>query len=463
MDSLKWGLTAATPTGSRASLLRDTLFPAADARRTLAPALVVVGYVLVAAAGFSVDLWWSGAGITSRVWAEDGAVFLSSAYRTPYFVALVTPYAGYLQAAPRSLATVTTAFPLCDAAWVLAASAAAVRVGVSLFVFRASRGHLRSTWVRAMLAAAVVLLPVGGLEVLDNIANLHWFLTFAAFWAVLWRPSRWWDCTIAAAIVVMAVGSDPLTALLVPLVALRAISMRRWRDQIVTVCFALAGTFQAWAVLRGTRPPHETFSAAAVAKLFGTRVVVGTLAGYWHTVALWRHWHYAAVGVGAVALLAIISPALQVGGQRRWLAICAVTGSAIAFVACFAEPAVAPHLRVDVVSSLSRYDVLASLLMLSAVAAGLDALRSPADVVVRSLVCAVFLSALPVDLVGSSQLWTHLEATVPTWHTAVATARLDCQLQAAQRARSGSRSDDVWVPEMPEGWRVRLPCSALDR
>jgi hypothetical protein len=38
-----------------------------------------------------------------------------------------------------------------------------------------------------MLASAVVLLPVGGLEVLDNIANLHWFFTFAAFWALLRR------------------------------------------------------------------------------------------------------------------------------------------------------------------------------------------------------------------------------------------------------------------------------------
>jgi hypothetical protein len=188
--------------------------------------------------------------------------------------------------------------------------------------------------------------------------------------------------------------------------------------------------------------------------------LVGALTGYWHTVALWRHLHYASVALGAVAVVALISPALRVSGSRRWLAIWAAGGSALAFAACFAEPAVVPHLQLDVLSSLTRYDVLASLLILTAVAAGLDALRWPANLAVCGLVGVVFLSALPVDLVGSAQLWTHLESTVPSWHTAVATAQFACQQQIAER---GSGTGEVWVLEMPEGWRVRLPCSAVDR
>src|SRR5450432_1480330 len=167
---------------ARVAFVRDALFPATETRRPPKPAAVVVGYVVAATAGFAVDLWWSGSGITSRVWAEDGAVFLSTAYRLHYFAAVATPYAGYLQVVPRSLAALASIFPASDAAWVLAASAAAARAAVSLFVFRASSGHLRSTSVRGMLTVAVVVLPVGGYEVLDNIANLHWFLTFAAFW-----------------------------------------------------------------------------------------------------------------------------------------------------------------------------------------------------------------------------------------------------------------------------------------
>ena len=447
--------TVPSAVAARIAFVRDALFPATDTRRRWNPTVVAVGYVLAAIAGFSIDLWWSGSGITSRVWAEDGTVFLSTAYRTRYVAGLASPYAGYLQVLPRSVAAFTTAFPVRDAAWLLAASAAAVRVAVSLFVFRASSGHLRSTSVRVMLASSVVLLPVGGLEVLNNIANLHWFLTFAAFWAVLWRPTRRWECGLAAVVVMVAVDSDPLTALLLPIVVLRAIALRRWRDQLVTMFFAAAGVLQTWAVLSGTRPTHETFSASAVARLFGVRVLVGALAGYWHTVALWRHLHYAAIALGAIAVVALISPALRLGGSRRWLAIWAGVGSALAFVACFAEPAVVPHLKVDVVSDLTRYDVLASLLMLTAIAAGLDALRWPANLVVRCVVGVVFAAALPVDLVGSAQLWAHLESTAPSWHTAIVNARLECQ--------AGDAPGDVWVLEEPEGWRVRLPCTAIDR
>ena len=440
---------------ARTAYVRDALFPETQTQRTRDPRVVFPVYLLAALAGFSIDLWWSGPGITSRVWAEDGTVFLSAAYRTRYFAGLASPYAGYLQVLPRSLAALTTAFSVRDAAWVLAASAAAVRAAVSLFVFRASSGHLRSTSVRAMLASSVVLLPVGGLEVLDNIANLHWFMTFAAFWAVLWRPARRVECALAAVVVLVAVGSDPLTALLLPIVVLRVLTLHRWRDQLVSLCFAAAGAVQTWAVLSGTRPVHETFGAPAVARLFGVRILVGALAGYWHTVALWRHLHYAAIAMGAGAVLALIIPAVRLGGSRRWLAIWAGVGSALAFVSCFAEPAVVPHVKVDVVSSLTRYDVLASLLMLTAIAAGLDALRWPADLAVRCVVGAVFLAALPVDLVGSAQLWAHLESTAPSWHTAIVNARLECQ--------AGNASGDVWVLEEPAGWRVRLPCAAIER
>jgi hypothetical protein len=454
--SVRWYASAAPASYrqavvARVAFVRDALFPATKPQRRRNPACVVVAYLAAAIAGFAIDLWWSGSGITSRVWAEDGTIFLSAAYRTPFFPALVTPYAGYLQVVPRSVAAFTTAFPLRDAAWVLAASAAAARAAIALFVFRASSGHLRSTWVRAMLAASVVLLPVGGLEVLDNIANLHWFFTFAAFWAVLWRPARWSECALAALVMVLAVGSDPLTALLLPLVVLRAICLRSWRDQLVTMCFAVAGAAQTWAVLSGRRPTHETFSAPTIARLFGVRVMVGSLAGFWHTVALWHHLHYAAIVLGAVAVLALTAPALRAGGSRRWLAIWAGGGSALAFFACFAEPAVVPHLKLDVVGSLTRYDVLASLLMLTAIAAGLDALQWPANLAVRTIVGAVFLWALPVDLVGSAQLWAHLESTVPSWPTAITNARLDCEGQGG--------TGDVWVLEMPQGWRVQLPCA----
>jgi hypothetical protein len=261
--------------------------------------------------------------------------------------------------------------------------------------------------------------------------------------------------------VVAAVDSDPTTVLLVPLVLLRAITFRSWRDQLVTACFAIAGGVQTWVVVHHARPQHERVSAATAAKLFGVRVTIGTLAGYWHTVALWRHWHYAAVVLGSLVLGLLIWPAVRDAGPRRWLASCGVAGSVLTFLACFAEPAVPPHTRLDAVSSLTRYDVLASLMMLTAVAAGLDSLRRPSGVAVRALVAAVFLAALPVDLLGSSQLWGNVERTVPTWQSAVASARRNCEAQESQQLPASINLGEVWVPESPEGWRVELPCSVL--
>ncbi|HEY5050066.1 MAG TPA: hypothetical protein VII50_04135, partial [Acidothermaceae bacterium] len=104
--------TFAGEVAARVAFVRDALFPATEARRARNPILVAACYLLAAVAGFTVDLWWSGSGITSRVWAEDGTIFLSTAYRMPYLSALAHPYAGYLQVLPRSLAAFTTAFPV---------------------------------------------------------------------------------------------------------------------------------------------------------------------------------------------------------------------------------------------------------------------------------------------------------------------------------------------------------------
>jgi hypothetical protein len=68
-----------------------------EAHRGRNTILVVVGYALAAVVGFGVDMWWSGSAFTSRVWAEDGTIFLSTAYRAPFLSALASPYAGYLQ------------------------------------------------------------------------------------------------------------------------------------------------------------------------------------------------------------------------------------------------------------------------------------------------------------------------------------------------------------------------------
>ena len=433
---------------------------------------MLVGYLLAAAAGGAIDVWWGGASLhsLSRIWAEDGQTFLTGAYGQPFTHTFFMPYAGYMHAVPRILAEAATWLPVHDASRFFTASSALVRVGVALFVFRASSGHLRSAAVRFMLASALVLLPVGGLETLDNIANLHWFLTFGAFWALLWRPTRWSDRVLSALVVIAAVGSDPAAGLWVPLALLRIVSLRRWRDHVVTIAYLGAGVAQGLVVVNTSRGVHQTLGAGELARFYGARVLVGTLGGFKHTEWLMAHWHAWAILLGGLVLLALVFPALRVAGSRRWLVVAAVVAAAVDFGVALRDLRVAPSVHVDLVTSVPRYDVIPTMLMLTAVAAGLDGVllkragrgvavavtrrRLATVLTIRVLVAAVFLSALPPDLAYAKHFWTTSVGSEPTWQQAVASRASACNDPA---------TNSIDVPSLPIGWFVTVPCSAVRR
>lgn len=449
--------------------VRGGLFPDAMPDRFPWP-LVLAGYLLAAAVGAAVDVWWGGRSLhsLSRIWAEDGQNFLTGAYGQPFTHTFFMPYAGYMHAVPRVLAEVATWLPVHDASRFFTIASALIRVGIALFVFRATSGHLRSGGVRFALAAAIVLLPVGGLETLDNIANLHWFLTFGAFWALLWRPNRWSDRVLSAIVVVAAVGSDPAAGLWVPLAVLRIATLRQWRDHVVTIAYLAAGVVQGLVVVNTSRGVHQTLSAGEVSHFYGARVLVGTLGGFKHTEWLMAHWHGWAIALGGLILLVLVLPALRNVGPHRWLVVAAVVAAAVDFGVALRDLRVAPNVHVDLVTSVPRYDVIPTLLMLSAVAAGLDgALVRRADrrlavvvsrrrlavvVAARVLVVAAFLSALPPDLAYAKHFWTSSVGSEPTWQRAVASRASACDDPSTRSIR---------VPSLPRGWSVTVPCSEI--
>jgi hypothetical protein len=438
------------------------LFPAA--RPFPSPWYVVLAaYLAAAAAGAVVLLWW-GAGAmrpAGRLWAEDGSIFLSAAHAKSFGGAFFTPYAGYLHSVPRLIAGLSTLFPLQDAARLFAIASVATRVGVALFVFRASSGVLRSVTVRAGLAATVVLLPVGGLETLDNIANLHWFLAVAAFFALLWRPTRWWECALAALVVLLAMTSDPGVGLFAPLALLRLLALRRWRDHLVTAAFAAGAAAQLITVLGASRGPHQSFGAGEIARFYGYRVVVGTLGGFRHTHWLATHWGGFAIALAAAVMLALLTPALLSKSPRRWFAVSCVVFATAVFVLALRDPRVAPGSFVDAVTSVPRYDVVPSLLVLAALAASLDSVSVDAGRLRRSrttwaalglrlAVALAFLSALPADLAASHAYWNRsIWNGVPSWPGALSDAAARCET---------TQDRTINVAILPLGWHSTLPC-----
>ena len=80
--------------------------------------------------------------------------------------ALTTTYNGYLQTVSRLVAEPIAQLPPEMFAPAMAISGAAIVTGCAFLVWRASSGHINSPYLRAGLAALVVLLSVVGVETL---------------------------------------------------------------------------------------------------------------------------------------------------------------------------------------------------------------------------------------------------------------------------------------------------------
>jgi hypothetical protein len=172
----------------------------------------------------------------TTIWAEDRTVFLVQALASPWH--LFASYAGYLQLTPRLIAQFVSFLPLPDAAAAFAVVGAFTASAVALFIFHASAGHVRSRWLRALLAAAVLLLPVAPLEIADSGVNTPWYLLFALFWAALWRPRGGRGMALAALIAFLAGSSTPMALAIAPLLALRIVALPRVREHAVTAGLA---------------------------------------------------------------------------------------------------------------------------------------------------------------------------------------------------------------------------------
>lgn len=123
------------------------------------------------------------------VWAEDGGVFLRDVLAHGVWGTLVRPYDGYLHVIPRTLVGIAYKITRIDsfALSVSLLSCAAV-AAISVAVFFLARPIFGNPWLRAILAAIPVLLPVAPVEVLGNAANLHWYLLWLAPWLLVRQP-----------------------------------------------------------------------------------------------------------------------------------------------------------------------------------------------------------------------------------------------------------------------------------
>jgi hypothetical protein len=373
-QALRQRYQAAQP---NAGALSRQLFPEPPQRQAAPSGRVALRALLsgiaLAAGAVVLLLRIAGPSPVTTIWAEDRTVFLVGALAGPRH--LFAPYAGYLQLLPRLIAQFVSFLPLPDAAAAFAITGAVIAAAVALFVFHASAGHIQSAWLRGLLAAAVLLLPVAPLEIADSGVDTPWYLLFALFWAALWRPRTRGGMALAALIAFLAGASTPLALALAPLLIVRIAALRQLRDHAVTAGLA-AGLLLQLPVIHAAHNSRmgQHASPRGVLSFVAHDVVLPALGwhlDWWLQAALGRTGATLLVGCALAAVFGVL--ALTAPARVRLVAAAAL---GCGFLLAAAAPTLSRWVTVEPVyfhfEPGSRYTTLPIFLMEAAVIVAVD-------------------------------------------------------------------------------------------
>ena len=437
-------------------------------------AFVCLGLAVLAIAIQLIRMWSSRP--LNSMWAEDGAVWLTDAMGRGLLDALTTTWNGYLQTTSRLLAEPVAWLPVRSFAPIMAICGAAIVTGSAFVVWRASAGHIRSAVLRAVLAAMVILLPVVGAETLDNVTNSIWFLLFASFWLLLWRPATLARAIAAAVFIFLTALTNAGIVVFAPLWLLRTLAIRDRRDAVIVSGFAAGTAIQlaySWnAPVRGEGGTHLSPVAAALfaphwdwslLPAYSQRIVGGALAGQRLNSYLWD-----SIGTGlevflGLALLAFVAFAIASGTRTRVVVPILVGASLGLFLTAgytrWYPIGASFHWRQGGANaSNAHYMVTPILLLLSALFVALDAgsgfVRQLAWGRVRvGTVIAVIAVALASFNVGNQRT-----RGSPSWSAALDAGRVQC-------VRANTMYVKVQIQPKFGGrlpiFFVKVPCSKL--
>ena len=452
----------ATPPRRLRRHLIGALFPDPPRlRSTLAgwEGALVVGALLVLAVVLQLArLGWSSS--LNSLWAEDGPIYMQEALAQGVWEAVGATYATYLVVVPRLIAEVASLAPLGDVPAAVSILSAAV-VGLSgLVVWFAAAAHLRNRYLRGILAVLTVLTPVAGLESIDSAAYVPWYMLFASFWILLWRPASWRGTLAGAAFILLTGLSTPGLWFFAPLALLRAVAARDRTD------FAILGAYAAGALAQV--PVLATTDETAVTPVwtddiwtvFLQRIVDGAPLGLRLGGNAWVHLGWPLL----IVLLLAAGAAFAVGFRRsgagaRWIAALALPTALTMFVVSLYQRAVGePMLWAEGFynGAGSRYAIVPALLVISAALVLIDSCerrREPARDWRRWATPATAAVAILAVAVVTSFWARELEVRgAPPWDAALEAAALECVETAGESAP---------VQTSPPGFGIQVSCTEL--
>ena len=454
------------------SFLDRALFPDAPfpPRITARRALLCAGIAVMCIA-IQLTRMWSSVPLDS-IWAEDGGTWLTDAMTRGFLDALTTTWNGYLQTSSRLVAEPVALLPVAWFASAIALCGAAIVTGCAFLVWRASAGHIENPYLRAALAAMVVLLPVVGVESLDNVTNSIWFLLFASFWVLLWRPATFAHAAAAGGFVFVVALSNSAIVVFAPLWLLRLIAIRDRRDAAILIGFAIGTALQL--AISSNAPaeaeeggfgflnisPHWDWSLVPT---YAQRIVGGALGGQRINGFLWVHLGTAQEVVMGAALLLFAGLSLVGASRTRVVVPITIAASLGLFLALgyrrwfpIGQLFAWPHGSSS--EAAAHYMITPTLLLLSALFVQLDARpRLVSAGTWNKLLVGTVLVLFVVSLT-SFDVSDRTSRGSPTWSEALDAGRATC---------AHTNVAGVELPIAPHSilgsWHIRIPCSELAR
>lgn len=229
------------PAWLRSALFRESRSGRLTWQRLLAGTLFV-------AAGAAVSLArTSGPGALNTTWIEDAGNFLQDALNHSVLTTLTTQVNGYYEFVPRAVTAIAVAFPVGWAPGIMSAFAAVEYALFGLIAYIASGPHLRSPWLRLLIAAPACVVPLGYTQVNNDLATVQFIALYGLFWLLLWRPATRAGQVCAPLVMLSTTVTSILPILFAPLVAARLIADRSKTAIAVAVCWA-GGLLVQWTV-----------------------------------------------------------------------------------------------------------------------------------------------------------------------------------------------------------------------
>ncbi|GAA2629463.1 hypothetical protein GCM10010399_71650 [Dactylosporangium fulvum] len=241
-------LDAIPPAGGRISILLATTFPAPAPSTPTRWWLAVLAAVAAVAGSLGRV---GGHGPFDTVWIEDAVLFLDQAINESWKDTVFRPHNGYWHIGPRTLTEVADLFPLAYVPAVMTILAAIMLSCFAFVAYYGSRAFFENKWLRLMIAASVLLVPVGQSQMQVDLATLHFPGLYAMFWLCFWRPVTRAGKIAAPLITTYLVFSSILNVLFAPLLLLRLVAVRDWATRLIALAYAAGMTLQLGGVVTG--------------------------------------------------------------------------------------------------------------------------------------------------------------------------------------------------------------------